>query len=671
MTICDLLKTFACGWAPGDCNRRPRPQALQKGKHVNTENATDPDKPTSAAATITVDGIGSVILSVEAIGAKAQRLIGAKIGDVRHHDRIDTASATRRKQFIFSLADKAQASRDALYAALDWRLVELGDKTAAKTTGSKDRTGDNARESQATLISELAEAAKWELWHTAGGDAYATVPVAGHLENWPVASRGFKGLVGKTFYETTGKAAGNEAVSAAVNLFDARGVHGGPEYLVFVRVAEQGGNVYVDLCDDDWRAVEITPAGWSIVDQPPVRFRRSKGMQPLPPPERGAKVDDLRRFINVDDTDWPLVVAWLLAALRPRGPYTLLCLFSTQGAGKSTAAKIFHRLIDPHDVELLPEPRSTDDLMISAVNTWCLTFDNLSRLDDRLSDAMCRISTGAGYRKRALFFDADEVILKATRPMILTSIVDLAEQSDLLDRCLLVRLPPIPDEKRRDEETLLAEFEAAKPAILGALFDGVAGALAELPRVKLHSPPRMADFARWATAAEPAFTWPPGTFMAAYTRNRHAAHDLALEASPIAGRLTAFLADREQWEGTASELLDELNATFHDDLKRPNRWPKAAHILSRDLNRLAPNLPAAGWHFHRAHSGKTWLTFSRVDATNNGPEASHDVASMPASTAATAQNTSETPPLEAVEGLEATFTEPVAAGKACRERGEL
>lgn len=124
-------------------------------------------------------------------------------------------------------------------------------------------------------------------------------------------------------------------------------------------------------------------------------------------------------------------------------------------------------MIDPNTAPLRSEPREARDLMLSAVNSWCVAYDNLSHLSAWLSDALCRLSTGGGLSTRELFSDGDEVIFDATRPVILTSIVELAERSDLLDRCLPVGLPPIADDRRRDEETLMAEFQAARPKILG------------------------------------------------------------------------------------------------------------------------------------------------------------------------------------------------------------
>src|SRR5262249_48386394 len=156
----------------------------------------------------------------------------------------------------------------------------------------------------------------------------------------------------------------------------------------------------------------------------------------------------------------------------------------------------------------------------SASNSWLVAFDNLSYLPAWLSDALCRLSTGGGFATRGLFTDDEEVIFDAQRPVILTGIEELATRSDLLDRAIVLHLPPLPEDRCRPEAELWAEFEEARPRILGALLDVVAGALRELPAVKLPRHPRMADFAVWATAAETALGWERGSFLKAYSGNR-------------------------------------------------------------------------------------------------------------------------------------------------------
>jgi hypothetical protein len=155
---------------------------------------------------------------------------------------------------------------------------------------------------------------------------------------------------------------------------------------------------------------------------------------------------------EVEDSTWRLVVAWLLASLRPRGPDPLLALFAEQGSGKSTTGRLLRNLVDPNSAPLQSEHRDPRDLMIGANNSWCLAYDNLSVVPAWLSDALCRLSTGGGFAARELYTDQDDIIFDAMRPVMLTSIEEVATRSDLLDRCLIVWLPAIPEEGRRREE---------------------------------------------------------------------------------------------------------------------------------------------------------------------------------------------------------------------------
>jgi hypothetical protein len=179
--------------------------------------------------------------------------------------------------------------------------------------------------------------------------------------------------------------------------------------------------------------------------------------------------------------------------------------------------------------------------------------------------------------------------------MILNGIEDFIVRDDLADRAIPIVLPEIPEDERRDEKRLWLAFEEARPRIVGALLDAVATALANLPNVELVQMPRMADFARWVVAAEPALPWEPGTFMAAYAQNRDEAALIVLEDSVLAPALLAFMEDRaEPWEGTASALLELLNKARSEGEKAPDGWPKKPNSLSGMLRRLVPNLRAAG-----------------------------------------------------------------------------
>ena len=153
---------------------------------------------------------------------------------------------------------------------------------------------------------------------------------------------------------------------------------------------------------------------------------------------------------------------------------------------------------------------------------------------------------------RQLYTDDAEVLFEAARPLLLNGIEDVIGRPDLADRAMT--LPPISDAQRRAEAELWADFERARPEILGALLDIVAHGLTKRSDVRRTSLPRMADFALWAAACETAL-WPAGTVAQAYRDNRQAITESVIEADPVASCVRNIMENRDQWDGTASDFL--------------------------------------------------------------------------------------------------------------------
>ncbi len=168
------------------------------------------------------------------------------------------------------------------------------------------------------LVALVRDGAK--LFTAPDESAWAAIEIFGHRESWPLASRGFKTWLANGYYLRTRKAPMPEAMTQASVTLDAIARFEGGQQQVFLRTGEQDDKFYLDLADEDWRAVEIGRDGWRIVDRPPIHFRRQRGMLPLPSPVRGGEIGELRGFLNVaSDDDFLRAVAWLIAALRPTG----------------------------------------------------------------------------------------------------------------------------------------------------------------------------------------------------------------------------------------------------------------------------------------------------------------------------------------------------------------
>src|ERR1700746_3348159 len=163
------------------------------------------------------------------------------------------------------------------------------------------------------MLSQIG--ARCDLFHTASGTAFADIMIDGHRETWPIRSKRFRAWLRRRYYETTGEAASAGEIRSALDLLEARAQFDAPERAVQIRVAEHAGHIYLDLADERWRAVEITPDGWRVIGAPAGHFRRPAGMLPLPMPEQGGSIEALNSFLNLSNrNDFVLIVAWLLAA---------------------------------------------------------------------------------------------------------------------------------------------------------------------------------------------------------------------------------------------------------------------------------------------------------------------------------------------------------------------
>ncbi len=341
--------------------------------------------------------------------------------------------------------------------------------------------------------------------------------------------------------------------------------------------------------------MEIRTEGCRIVTRPPVLFRRPRGLHPLPKPCWDGSIELLKKYTNLADADFPLLIAWMTAALRPVGPYPILVLSGEQGSAKSTMARVARRLIDPSSAPLRALPGNQRDFMIEAHNTWVLAYDNVSAISTPMSDGVCRIATGGGFSTRRLFSDYDNTLLDVQRPAIFTGIDDFVHRSDLIDRCIFLHLPAIPDDKRRLEQEFWEEFETDYPRLLGALLMAVSAGLRIRQTVKIPALPRMADFAHWGESVSRGLGWEAGSFLSQYKANRREACSSALWDHPVAEAVRGLLEYfTEPMEVSASELLAHLGRFAPREIQRSAQWPKNARALSVALRRLAPQLRIIG-----------------------------------------------------------------------------
>jgi hypothetical protein len=494
---------------------------------------------------------------------------------------------------------------------------------ASRRSPGSETSGNVERRNVVGVLSQLARAAR--LFRSADGRFCAQVPVGDRLEIYGLRSAAFRDWLIDGYLTQQDEPPSNGAIRRVIGTLEARArfLAGIPE--VFVRVGQDGAGgesgltYFLDLGDAMGRAVAIRGEGWSIVDRPGVHFRRPEGLLPLPAPARDGSIDLLRKYVNLSEADFRLMIAWLTAALRPVGPYPVLVLNGEQASGKSTLAKILRLLIDPQTCPSLALPNSTHDLMATAVNGWLMVYENITTIPGWLSDCVCQLAFGGGYASRTLFTNDERSVIFAQRPVILVGIDDFVKRGDLRDRSVFLNLAPIPRNGRRSERSFWPAFQADYPRILGGVLDAVAGGLRELPSVHLNELPRMADYAEWGEAVGRSLGWSVETFLSAYDDNRKAAADPLLEGSTVAILLLALARQGVNWSGTTHELYNKVIAATKAKLG-PD-WPKNFSTFGAELRRVAPQLRLHGIavNFERKR-GRSVVTLSVENGKTDVPQ---------------------------------------------------
>ena len=580
--------------------------AVPKVRSPVSLQRNEPEAPSKVSA-----AVARVVGLVEGAQQRDERWMALCPAHDDHTPSLSISEGEDGRCLVHCFAGCTQA---AVVAAMGLEMADLF--STARSSGGSD--------SDATKLVRAALADGIELVHDDKQVPYVCVTRFGHVETLPLRGQEFEGWLQYRSYRERGKTASAQVLHDAVGTLAGMARFEGEEVLIALRVGGDRRRVVVDLGDTAWRAAEVTAEGWTILQEPDVRFRRPRTSKNLPEPVRGGSLNELRRFINVSDDSWPLVLGWLVAALSPTGPYPMLWLLGEQGTAKSTSAEFIRDLVDPVVAARRSSPRSDRDLMISASNCWVLMLDNLTKLSEEQSNALARLATGGGFATRQLYADAEEVVFDLSRPVVVTGIQVRGVREDLRERAINLELPVIEKGSRRREQEMRREYAEARPRMFGALLDAVSCAIRRQDDVVHDGTVRMADAAAWMTAAEPALGLPDGAIVAAFHHHQEAASAAELEADPTSRLLVGHLTAHGDFSGTHGTLLEALR-----DMASPvdrEDLPGNAAKLSARLKEIAPALRARGVEMRSPKRGRsgTRLLVIEMDAERDARDARDD-----------------------------------------------
>jgi hypothetical protein len=479
-----------------------------------------------------------------------------------------------------------------------------------------------------------------------------------HVEIIKLESSRFKNWLARTFYSQSEgkKILTGENISAVLSVLKARAeFDSGDRRQLHLRVAslpEQPNTIYYDLTNANWEYVKITPEGWDIVKPSkitPTIFTRAKNQKPqvyptkpgdYPPDifDKWLSLINLKKARDINDPEEVqkekdakiLLKCYIIALFFEQISKAIEMAYGDQGAAKSSHQELTKDLVDPSVARTLAFPNDINELIQALANNYISYFDNVSHMPDWISDQLCRGATGAGFQKRELYTDNDDVIYDFKRPIGFNGVNLAATKSDLKDRGFTVQLERIDEKKRREDLEIRAEADSYRPQLLSYIFDILVEVLKvkQSGGIKLTRLPRMADYAKHCEIIARCMGYPEDTFLEAFNRNVKARVEESVSSNPVAVALIKFMEDKEVWKGDATGLLSELVTTaagLNIDVYQKT-WPRSHNALSYKLALANADLKELGVSVSRGTDTKTKLRFIEIRKTSS-PSSPSSVAS--------------------------------------------
>lgn len=323
--------------------------------------------------------------------------------------------------------------------------------------------------------------------------------------------------------------------------------------------------------------------------------------------------DALEQFVNlfhISNEDKLVFKVHLITYFFTGFPIPIMVFNGEQGTAKSTTAKAIKYMLDPEKLEVLALPEKEEDLVIAALKHAFLFFDNVGGIREELSNSICRMITGGGNSKRALYTNTDEVTINLMSKIGMNGISPGIHKPDLLRRCVMYELTPIAQKDKKTDSEVKEEIENLRPQLLGQIFNILKKTLSTKDVIKktIEKKPTMADFAIWGEAISQAMGNKPQEFIDRYLQKMDMSNAALFDRYPLIDEILGIVkgADNklsvtikelhEKLKNRCKEMVERHNGLYevvdHEKLKNV---PKNAAELGKKVRELAPTIRSLGY----------------------------------------------------------------------------
>lgn len=467
----------------------------------------------------------------------------------------------------------------------------------------------NTRENNSKLIYEFTKSRikKFIVSVNDSSQVYTIVENHDHNEVLDLSNGRAKDWIRFMYYKETGENHSEEAYKNAISLLRSEAIHNGTiREPIYNRIAMIDDTIYYDLATPDWKLVVITKESVKIVDYDenlPIFMRKQQQKEQVKPaPNERDALDELVKLLRIQDNDKQLFKIHLVSMFLEAYPIPLMAIFGEHGSIKTTIAKSVKHIIDPSGENISSLPTKVEDLILHLANRYLVNFDNVSNINNEVSDILCRAITGEGQSKRKLFSDSDEIILNYRRKGILNGIFPSLDRTDLRDRMIRYETLPVKDIERISEGQFNNHLIELLPFIINQIFQSLQKALLSYDSVKdeikYHS--RMADFVDYGECISRALNYEPFSFIEAYKQKLEDNTLDVIESYPIIQLIEIIMKERTKYEKTVSEFYKEIYSlaeieNIEIDSRKRIRFPSSPNKVKSHIERIKPNLRSLGF----------------------------------------------------------------------------
>ena len=302
----------------------------------------------------------------------------------------------------------------------------------------------------------------------------------------------------------------------------------------------------------------------------------------------------LKPYVNASADDRILFTVWLVQALCESNHPALL-MIGERGSSKSTLTKMARSIIDPSFLKTGVLPQKMDDLITTLTNSYFVAFDNMDEITKAQSDLFCSAITGANASKRALYTTNELAVFELHNTLIFNGLDVAPAESDLADRCLLLKLQHISEEKRQIDSTITQSFKNDLPEIMGNIFSVLSEAMKIYPTLSPQRLPRMSEAYLDMLSIAMALGISEAKFEKIFFSNLQALNkarsNIAI-VQAVREYMTSGLVPGRSLVGTVTEVYKKISTNYSGS---KSDLPQSASHFSRKLRNEYNALYAAGY----------------------------------------------------------------------------